>query len=139
MAFPANWPPRQSSGVRSGRFYVTATATADYSDRAYMFSATDANMTPFPATATPMTIPYNPQGGGVTGPNVDGTAGANQQFWMANFKITNTHMTDTLYFSFDGTNDHGQVRAGQTVIYRNRYESGIAVKGNGIVFAVEAW
>jgi len=41
--------------------------------------------------------------------------------------------------SFDGTNVHGYIPAGEVTTYRNRYEGGIAVRGVGATFYVEAW
>lgn len=40
--FPVGWPPRPSSGVRSLRFFVSGTATANYFDNAFLFK--DANL-----------------------------------------------------------------------------------------------
>ena len=43
-----------------------------------------------------------------------------------------------LNISFDGTNDHGFIPAGETQVYWDRHEGGIAVKGGG-TFHIEAW
>jgi hypothetical protein len=37
MAFPAGWPPRLSSGIRSISFFAEGTATVDYEDSALLF------------------------------------------------------------------------------------------------------
>jgi hypothetical protein len=44
-----------------------------------------------------------------------------------------------LEFSFDGVNVHGKVLAGTEVVYWDRHESGIALRGLGSVFVLEAW
>lgn len=41
MAFPAGWPPKIPSGIYSLRFYKTGTATANFSDNAFIFSHPD--------------------------------------------------------------------------------------------------
>lgn len=52
-------------------------------------------------------------------------------------RIFNDGSADLL-FSFDGTNIHGVVKAGQSLHYWNRYEAGIALKGSG-GYRIEAW
>jgi hypothetical protein len=47
--------------------------------------------------------------------------------------------TVDLEISFDGVNVHGKVLAGTEVIYWDRHESGIAVRGLNSVFTIEAW
>ena len=42
-------------------------------------------------------------------------------------------------FSFDGTNVHGTVLAGTEVIYEDRHESAIYLRGAGAVFFLEVW
>jgi len=59
-----------------------------------------------------------------------------EQAWSGSLRIIAT--TGAIIFSFDGTNDHGFVPAGESQTYWDRYEGGIAVKGAG-VFHVEAW
>lgn len=44
-----------------------------------------------------------------------------------------------LEFSFDGTNVHGKVDAGETLVMRQRYEGGISVRGAGATFRITAW
>jgi hypothetical protein len=55
-------------------------------------------------------------------------------------RITNTGAND-LEFSFDGTNVHGIVLAGQSADFSNRREAAIAVRGVGgnTTFVIEAW
>lgn len=38
MAFPLGWPPRSASGARNFRFYTGGTATANFSDNAFLFA-----------------------------------------------------------------------------------------------------
>lgn len=143
MAFPTSWPPRVSSGVRSIRFYATDTATAAFSGKAYMF-AEQASANPYtslpviaPGSNTSVVVP-NISGSGLATPvPVTGAEGPVAQIWSGNLKISVT--VADLEFSFDGTSVHGLVKAGETVIYRQRYESGIAVRGLGAVFQIEAW
>jgi hypothetical protein len=63
--------------------------------------------------------------------------------WAGTIRITNKG-SNTLYFSFDGENDHGEVPPASTTpttrLYRYRHEAGIAVKGTAAdTFVVEAW
>ena len=159
MAFPAGWPPRVATGIRSIRVYVTGTATATYADNAYLFSqVTSANT--FGATphvpsgqesAAPgwaaTALPAPPMGGGADTPwsanpdpklNPPVPTQPTPMIWAKAIKITNLDMTNTLLFSFDGTHDQGQVLANSTFWYFDRYEAGIAFKGNGN-FVLEAW
>lgn len=146
MAFPTGWPPRVASGVRSIRAYVTATATANYNDRAYLWhQLTGAN----PYTALPNVRP----GGDVSAPDYNGPhvvpaspAGTGESspddpepmIWSSSIRIINKGGT-VIYFSFDGTNDHGEVAANSELLMRNVYEAGIAIRGSGNVFVVFAW
>jgi hypothetical protein len=143
MAVPTNWPPRVASGRRSIRFFVEGTATGNYSDNAYLFDQAAANtFTPLPKVAPgeapvegmPPTssteVPPGPWGSGVDGP--DGMA---PMIFSGTIKI---YAAATIYFSFDGVNNHGRVNAGEVALFRNRHEAGIAIKGSG-GFTVEAW
>ena len=134
MAFPAAWPPRVASGLRSIRFYATGTATGNFSDNAFMFlDGAGANpFTPLPVIdpSVPTVVPPTPSGTGVA------TGGSPApQIWAGNIRIV---AASALELSFDGVNVQGKVAAGTDVTYRNRYEAGIAVRGSG-VFTVEAW
>lgn len=44
-----------------------------------------------------------------------------------------------LQISFDGTTVHGFILAGTQTQYEKRHEGGIAVKGAGATFHIEAW
>ena len=57
--------------------------------------------------------------------------------WSQAIRISAT--TQDLEISFDGTNVHGKILAGTEVIYWDRHESGIAVRGLNSVFQLEAW
>lgn len=246
MAFPAGWPPRPASGLRSIRFYQAATAaSANFSDNAYLFSdgitANTFKETPYldpgeEATPAPLgvndpifnaggspvgtgrnpgdAIPFNPNlflrgvggasnftlagttitfndptptklftrdlGGkeiriiGATSAGNDGTfriatvpsphsltwenaGGASEVFaasgtyrirtiddappkemiWAGTIRVIAE--TADVEISFDGVNVHGIIPAGTTHTYRNRYEAGIALRGVGATFTVEAW
>jgi hypothetical protein len=60
-----------------------------------------------------------------------------EQGWSGTIQIRATGAA--LEFSFDGINVHGLVPSGSTHIYRHRYEGGIAVRGTGATFYIEAW
>lgn len=150
MAFPSGWPPRVASGVRTLRAYVAGTATANYSDRAYIFaSLTGANpFTPLPTVRPgedvsapdyggPHVVPTVPAGTGVRGDDPPA------MIWSQAIHILNYGVTK-IFFSFDGTNDHGEVPAAVAgvpgeVRMTDRHEAGIAIRGAGNVFAVMAW
>lgn len=133
MPLPTNWPPRVASGVRSIRYYKTAAATANFPDNAYLFiDGVGAN----PYTSLPVVsggntaLPLTPTGTGVSS---DGTAA---MIWAGTIRVT--AVGGDIEFSFDGTNVHGKVLSGNSAVYRNRYEAGIALRGAG-TFIVEAW
>ena len=145
MPFPPGWPPRVPSGTRSIRFYTAATATALYDDRAYLFSQ-GAGANPFsplpvvrpgedvsaPDYNGPHNVPATPAG---TGKNGDDPV---PMIWSSSIKILNKGAT-SIYFSFDGTNDHGEVAPGTELHMTDVYEAGIAIRGAGNDFVVFAW
>ena len=150
MAFPVGWPPRVASGRHSLRYFKAGTATANYSDNAYLFAdQVSANpFTPLPVVTTgqPKTIvvPPTPQGTGTAAGDVDLRQPLGQQavphpmLWAHTIAIFNDSGAD-LYFSFDGVNDAGCVKNGEQPHYRRYdHEAGIAIKGNG-AFRIEAW
>ncbi len=158
MPFPPGWPPRAASGRRSIRFFAEGTATANFSDNGLLF-ADGAGANTFiplpvvkPGSSEPVHIGSNPQGGGTNIPTDvapdthKGVTGLQQavpptMIWAQMIAIANTGV-GTLEFSFDGTNVHGRVEAGERRIFRMRYEAGIALKGNGAdvpTFEIEAW
>lgn len=150
MPFPTGWPPRSPSGVKSIRFYVSDTTTANFSDRAYLFGnvATANPYDPLPVVPpgadvsspsfAPTVVPEPPIG---TGQNDPGDL--HPMIWAETICILNYGAT-RIFFSFDGTTVQGEVppAAGGTpgtLIMRNRREAGIAVNGAGNVFAIMAW
>lgn len=156
MPFPTGWPPRTASGRRSVRVYIEGTATANFSDNAYLFKdlATAKTIKPTPYVAPgdetanvaigDLTGGGTPFGGGVQFPNVGvpgDAAPANvptPQLFAQTIRVINDSGND-LEFSFDGTNVHGKLLAADLEqVFRNRFESGIAVRGSG-AFRVEAW
>jgi hypothetical protein len=162
MSFPAGWPPRVATGIRSIRVYITGTATSDFSANAYLFSAvTSANtFTPLPyvppgqEAAAPGWAATNlgtaagggfPMGGGQNANDANPDPRLNPpvagppvpMIWSKSIKITNGGGA-ILYFSFDGVNVHGQVAANSLYHYFDRYEAGIALMGS-TAFVIEAW
>ena len=144
MAFPTGWPPRFPSGQKNIRFFIKALATANYADRAYLF-ADQAGANPY--VPLPVVRPGEDLSKpGYTGPHDIGTnpAGTGQHgddphpmIWSAGIMIVNYGATP-IQFSFDGTNDHGEIPAlGE--VRMERSEAGIAVKGSGNDFVVYAW
>lgn len=143
MAFPTPWPPRPPSGIRSIRFFTSGTATANFSDRAYLFiDGSGANpFTPGVPTTTSEGVtnnPLTPTGTGSQGVVSQLTASERPLIWSGNIRIFNDGNGD-LEFSFDGVNVHGRLLKGEYHMYRNRYEAGISVRGSGHAFRIEAW
>lgn len=141
MAFPAAWPPRVASGIRSIRFYGSGTSTANFADNAFLFiNGAGANtFSPVPAVTGGATAdPLTPAGTGTltTQPIV------HPMIWANTIRVCNDG-ANTLEFSFDGTNVHGVLLKGEQVSYRNRFEAGIAFRypagGAASAFRVEAW
>lgn len=140
MAFPAAWPPRVPNGLRSIRFFTSGTGTANFSDNAFMFlDGAGANVyspTPIVPYGTDAVVnnPLNPTGTGIT------TAPPliHPMLWSGNIRICNDG-SGVLEFSFDGVNIHGRLLTAEVLSYRNRYEAGIAIRGAGLAFRVEAW
>jgi len=143
MAFPANWPPRLAPSYRSLRFFAEGTATANFSDHAYLFAeGVGANpYTPLPVIApgssTPVVVPGN--GGPFGGGRNDLGAPAPMIY---SFQIQLRLVSGArLEFSFDGTNVAGVLLStdlSMPIMYQ-RTEAGIAVRGVGAAFTIEAW
>jgi len=117
---------------------VTDTATAAFADKAYMF-AEQVGANPYvplpviqPGSNTTVDVP-SASGSGQSSPN-----DLKPQIWSGNIRIYNAGPA-ALEFTFDGTNVHGKVLANEEISYRNRYESGIAVRGATAVYRIEAW
>lgn len=147
MAFPTPWPPRPPSGVRSIRFFVSGTSTANFADNAFLFidgAAGSANpFTPGPPTSTSSGVtnnPLTPTGTGSQGVVSQLTSPERPLIWSGNIRICNDSTGD-LQVSFDGVNVHGVIKAAEVFMYRNRYEAGISVRGVGgtPTFRIEAW
>jgi hypothetical protein len=147
MAFPSGWPPRPASGRRSIRVYKTGVVTASFDGAAFLFiddvGANTFLPIPFvaPGSSTVVAvgttgIPGSPLGGGeqdkeATKPSI----------FSCSIRIVNIGAGD-LEISFDGTNIHGYVKENAEVIYKDRYEAGIALRGVGgatPTYRVEAW
>ncbi len=159
MAFPSNWPSRHPSGRVSIRAFHEGTTSADFEDNAVMFAQlTSAN----PFKAHPYVAPGSDQpvvlgtinSGGQT-PRAGGQAPqdvarqwtqADQavplpQIWPCTIMVVNNGAA-AIEISFDGTNIHGRVKSGESRTYRERFESGISLRGVGgaaVAYWVEAW
>ncbi len=97
---------------------------------------TPAVKVPYGSSAT-VNNPLNPTGTGLS-PLPTPIAPA---IWSGNIRVCNDGEGD-IEFSFDGINVHGRLKAGEVFQYRNRYESGMAVRGyDGATsaFRIEAW
>lgn len=159
MPFPTGWPPRPSSSVRSIRFFVSGTATANWSDNAYLFIDDPAANTFQPTPVVPAgssgpgvtakvgdtAIPGSPMGAGASTVPPGEPAPVKAQIWSNTIRICNDGGAD-LEFSFAVTSDmgpgaspvQGVLKPNETVVYRNRFEAGIALRGSS-AFRVEAW
>ena len=165
MAFVAGFPARQPSGQTSIRVYISnTTAGTGFNDTGNSFVFIDqagANpYTPLPVVEAGDTaagpsgvktvIPPNPAG---TGENylTDDPAkpvgqgeltqpSAKAYIWADTIRIENTG-ANPLEFSFDGTNVHGIVAAGEYKVYGGRREAAISVRGpsGNTDFIIEAW
>jgi hypothetical protein len=159
MANPVGWPPRPHSSTRSIRFYqFCATTTSLFSDNAYLFASGGANsantFSPLPNPGSAQTVDagtlmaVSPT---TVVPSISGTGRADRNpqdaslppvamVWSMGIRIANDGAVDIEY-SFDGTNVHGRVKAGEVATYFRRHEAGIAVRTTGASSAVriEAW
>jgi hypothetical protein len=154
MAFPVGWPPRLSPNVRPLRFFVEATSTANFSDRAYLFGTDPTTGQPTQAGNVDQ-LPVVPHGAeqqvvnlqnppiGGSGPSQGNTVIPMR--YADSIQISNDSLVagDTIQISFDGTNIHGEIPAGETRRYRDRQEAGIAVRtkplSGNCAFRLEAW
>jgi len=139
MAFPTGWPPRVPSGIRNIRFFQLGATGGGFDANAYLFiDGVGANPhTPLPTVRAGEDV-STPD---YSGPhNVDSLpAGTGEQgddpkamLWAQNIIVHNDGTTD-LEVSFDGTNVHGIVPAGEERNYYDRREAGIAVRGGGVL------
>ena len=160
MALPKGWPPRPCPSVRPLRFFVIATSTAAFSDRAYLFG-TDATtgaptqagnieqMPVVPPGDTSATTLGNPPIGGSS--PIAGDDGAVPEVdivamrYAGRIRIYNDSAIagDAIQISFDRTNIHGEILNGEVAEYADRHEAGIAIRTKPTKghcgFRVEAW
>lgn len=169
MPVPTGWPPSPPSGIaRSIRFYLPGlVATANFNANAYLFFDSDALTSlplPYvrPGSITPVHlggVSYSPPdvygpgfgGGGQLAQDVAPPEHANSPYTQqaspkpmlfARAIFIRNRGVGALEFSFDGVVVHGVVPDGETLEMRDRYESGIAVRGAGVAtptFELEAW
>jgi hypothetical protein len=85
-------------------------------------------------TSNPTAVPASPSG---TGPASGGTPPP--MIWASAVRLCNDSLVTPLEYSFDGVNVHGVVPVNKQEVLRVRYEAGIAVRGNGAPFRIEAW
>lgn len=158
MVLPVGWPPRAATNRRSIRFFVTGTATAAFADSAYLFSdqASANTFVPLPYVAPgqvanvklgDLAAGGSPMGTGQDVHDANLLAPAGEQevphpmIWANTIRIFNDDGGGgALEISFDGVNVQGKIyKADGPIYYRNRFESGISVRGAGVVFRIEAW
>lgn len=60
-----------------------------------------------------------------------------EQVWSQAIKIK--AISGAIEFSFDGVEIHGRVAGGETVIFWERHESAIAIRGATSTFELEVW
>jgi hypothetical protein len=137
------------AGVASFANGTGATSlTKAESPKAFFGSGTLVSPTPrvSPGAATAQaTVGSRLAGGSPMGSGAGQSASADPyvppspQVWAETILVRNDHVTNPLEVSFDGINIHGEVLAGEERVYRDRMEGGIAVRGAGVPFRVEAW
>ncbi len=163
MPFPTGWPPRPASNTRSIRVFISGTTTANWGDNAYLFiDIVGANTylpTPFspPGSSLPIAvgtrfISGSPMGAGAdpSGVQPGDTIGVQKpSIWANTVRVANRGAS-IVQISFGGidsteigTQIHGSLIANESVTYRTRIESGIALRfpegGSPSAFIVEAW
>lgn len=158
MAFPDDWVAISGGGlkrpenIRGARVYYAGTATANFIDTNVAFrdlpGAAPYDQTviikPGAEKAT-ISLSRSPSGGTVRASPFDaaGTTPLKPQVWVRYLQIW--HMGNVnvdLEFSFDGVDVHGVLEDRGTpyfVLYPDRYEGGIALRGLGVEFKVEGW
>jgi len=139
------------------RFFVSGTTTSAFSGNAFNFAVSPAGGTdlslqvpPSPKVnpgdevasgASPSAPVTSPMGGQRDiAPAAQASPVTTQA--ASSIRIFNDGGAD-IEFSFDGTNIHGIAKTGGPPMeYRNRFETGIALRGAGgasVAFRVEAW
>jgi len=171
MAFVDDWPPPRSAGQRNLRVFLEGTAASgsDFDttgnnslwaneDPGYVDSAAIPNGKG--ATTTQVSFgsydkPGPPVGGGAPQNPINRTdsgaipnaAPKTPAFHAQNIRIFNDESAGSgndLEFSFDGTNVHGKVLAGEVLEYEDRREAGIAIRPAStgaftVAYRIEVW
>lgn len=158
MPFPPGWALNQGlplpSGRRSLRFFVAASTTANFEDRAWNFAVAPVagNALQVPPSvkiepgdevasgSAPSGVVSTPMGGQR---NLAPSAHAAPVTTQAAYglRVCNDGGT-AIEFSFDGANVHGVVLPNSEETFLNRLETGISVReplGGTIAFRVFAW
>jgi hypothetical protein len=89
-----------------------------------------------PGSKTVVDVPST-AGSGLASPTSAGAEGPVAQIWSSYIRISVSGAV--LEYSFDGLTVQGRILAGESFLYNERRESGIAVRGAGAVFRIEAW
>lgn len=149
MPFPDGWPPRATSTVRSFRFFQAGATTADFADNAWLFSSAASANSPLPYVAPGSTLPVvvGPVAGG--GRDLhdahNGQAVPVAQFTPRFCRVYNDTAGPnvTIQVSYDGTNVHDEILAGEVHEYEDRHEGGISFRikptHGAAAFRVVAW
>lgn len=163
MAFPPGWVNTAGNGlprppgIRSMRFFVEGTATANFSDRAYNFSVPangsvgdqSLQVPPSPKVSPGQevgsgrgvsAVVSSPQGGQRDVAPASQSTPVTAQAAYA-IRISNDG-SGVLELSFDGVSIHGVLLSGETREWRRRFEPGVAVRGRSTDtpnFRIEAW
>jgi hypothetical protein len=119
MPFPSGWPPTVDTSIASVRFFQRSTSTANWTDNAYLWRS---NNSLWPQISKAIQVVND----GVPGTDPD-----------IEFSFSATSAGDNAHI-------HGRIKAGESVVYLDRYELGVALRnaagaGGGAVFRVTVW
>jgi len=132
MAFPPDWPPGATDTVRSFRFFVAATATADFADNAYLYGNFPSANKPLPfikaGSSTPIDVPKAWGGGKAPEDAYEGVPVPTPHYTPRFVIIRNLDPTMVLQVSFDGVNVHDEFPPDTIFAYEDRQEGGIAFR-----------
>lgn len=149
MALPVGWPPKPNASHRSIRVYIAGTATADWTDNAYLFAQVAGASTTSPSPVVPagaerQVVAVQSQMGGQSGsPAAQATPVTSLTSQHIRVKNDGANPLDV---SFDASaaavgNLAAHLLPGEERLWNFRYESGIALRApaGNTAFRVEAW
>lgn len=161
MPTPPGWPPPPSDTRPSLRVYVAGTASANFADNAYLFADFSGPLNPLVPptppdpvyTRAPNVAPGETgKAASFTGLPVDGWQPRDGAVRAKTLPVPPPKLAlyctgigilnlggSPIEFSFDGTNVHGVVPGNSYRQYTDRREAGIALRGAGMAFRLEAW